>query len=290
MTPPHVAAFAILALNAGAALAQGVAPASAAASSATTLERVTVTAERRSVDLQAAPLSVTAISGATLDKSNIYDLAGLNGHVPGLSIAKSSGYERIVTIRGIGSETPENAYTTQPGVSLHIDGVYVANTISLDQSLFDLDRIEVLRGPQGTLFGQSSTGGTINLVTKQPVLGEFSGGGDVSVGNYKLYRARAELNVPLAADWALRGSVQKYGHEGFAHATAIPGSPNYGLDDADDRVLDELARHYGGSKQQAVLKALHDQHRAVFGAAEIAQLADASLTDWAQVYETLKYT
>lgn len=57
-----------------------------------------------------------------------------------MNIAKSSGYERIVTIRGIGSETPENAYATQPGVSFHVDGIYIANTISLDQSLFDVDQ------------------------------------------------------------------------------------------------------------------------------------------------------
>jgi len=221
-------------LHASAALAQS-APAPAAAASAPdvkSLETVTVTAEKRSVDLQKAPLAVTAISGDTLDKSNIYDLAGLNGTVPGLSIAKSSGYERIVTIRGVGSETPENAYTTQPGVALHIDGVYIANSISLDQSLFDLDRIEVLRGPQGTLFGQSSTGGTINLITKQPVLGEFSGAGDVSVGNYNLHRERAELNLPIGTDWAVRGSVQQYSHDGFAKSNVIP---DYGLDDANDK-------------------------------------------------------
>ena len=228
LLPLHAA----MAQSAPAAVAAPAAAASAPAASAPAaqIETVIVTAEKRSGDLQTVPLAVTAISGSTLDKSNVFDLSGLNGTVPGLSIAKSSGFERIVTIRGVGSETPENSFSTQPGVALHIDGVYIANSISLDQSLFDLDHIEVLRGPQGTLYGQSSTGGTINLVTKQPVLKEFSGGGDVSGGNYGLHRERGEINVPLGSEFALRASVQEYAHDGFAHSNVT----GYGLDDAHD--------------------------------------------------------
>jgi iron complex outermembrane receptor protein len=219
------------AVQAPAAAASATVVSASAPETTATIETVIVTAEKRSGDLQKVPVAVTAIAGAALDKSNIFDLAGLNGTVPGLSIAKSGGFERIVTIRGVGSETPENSYATQPGVALHVDGVYIANSISLDQSLFDLDRIEVLRGPQGTLFGQSSTGGTINLVTKQPVLKEFSGGGDVSLGNYNLHRERGEINVPLGSEFALRASVQQYAHDGFAKSNVIAG---YGLDDAND--------------------------------------------------------
>jgi iron complex outermembrane receptor protein len=204
--------------------------AAAAAATGTTIETVIVTAEKRSGDLQKTPVAVTAISGAQLDKSNIFDVSALNGTVPGLSIAKSAGFERVVTIRGIGSETPENSYATQPGVALHVDGVYIANSISLDQSLFDLERLEVLRGPQGTLFGQSSTGGTINLVTKQPVLKELSGSGDVSIGNYNLHRERGEINVPLGSEFALRASLQQYAHDGFAKSNVT----GYRLDDAND--------------------------------------------------------
>ncbi|WP_410965244.1 TonB-dependent receptor plug domain-containing protein, partial [Salmonella sp. SAL04286] len=82
-----------------------------------------------------------------------------------------------------------------PGVSLFIDGVYIANTISLDQTLFDVDHIEILRGPQGALYGQSSTGGAISIVTKQPVLNEYSGHADLQFGNYGLHRERAEINI-----------------------------------------------------------------------------------------------
>src|SRR5450432_2871884 len=158
------------------------------------LEQITVRAEKREVDLQQAPVAISAISDSALDQSNITQLADLNGSVPGLTIATSSGFERMVSIRGIGSETPENAFTTQPGVSLHVDGVYIANSISLDQTLFDVDQIEVSRGPQATVFGQASTGGSINLISKQPQLGSYDAHIDLSGGSYDLYRARGMLN------------------------------------------------------------------------------------------------
>ncbi|MEW7849921.1 TonB-dependent receptor [Massilia aurea] len=183
------------------------------------IEKIIVTAEKRRVNLQEAPLAVTAISGDALGKANVVNLAGLNGQVPGMSISKSAGFETVVTVRGVGSETPQASLQTQPGVSLHVDGVYIANSISLNQSLFDLDRLEVLRGPQGTVSGMASTGGTINLVSKQPKLGETSGSGDISVGNYHLTQVRAAVNVPLAETVAMRASLQKYDHDGFARST-----------------------------------------------------------------------
>lgn len=208
--------------------AAGPAPAS---DSAQGLQEVHITAQRRSADIQKTPLAVTAVSQDTLDKSNITDLSGLNGIVPSLEITKTSGFENIVTVRGVGAETPENAPTTVPGVALFIDGVYIANTISLDQTLFDLDHIEVMRGPQGALYGQSAIGGAISLVSKQPELNQVSGSGDVSYGNYNLHRERAELNAPIGDKIAIRASVQQYEHDGFTTDTALPGVK---LDDAND--------------------------------------------------------
>ena len=191
--------------------------------SAQTLETVTVTAEKRKVSVQDAPIAITAISGSSLDKSNVTQMSDLNGLVPGLTIAKSSGFERIASIRGIGSETPENAFTTQPGVSFYVDGVYIANTISLDDALFDVDHVEISRGPQATVFGQASTGGTINLISNQPQLHQFGASVEGSGGTYDLYRTRDMINVPIGETLALRGSIQVYGHEGFATDTDIPG-------------------------------------------------------------------
>lgn len=204
----------------------------AAAEAPATVTDVIVTAERRSTTLQKTPVAVSAISSSSLDKSFVNEISSLNAVVPGLEITKTAGSENLVTIRGVGSETPENTLTTSPGVSQFIDGVYIANSISLDQSLFDLDHVEVLRGPQGDLYGQSSIGGSINLVTKQPQLHTFSGFGDASFGDYDLSRFRLGVNIPIGDTLAIRISAQKYDHDGFTQDVFFPGG--YDLDDAHD--------------------------------------------------------
>jgi iron complex outermembrane receptor protein len=228
-------AFVLAAGFAPAALAQTSVPlttaVTAAAAPASEVGEVVVTAERRSKSLQTTPLAISVVSSDALDKSFTNEISGLNAVVPSLEITKTSGFENLVTIRGVGSETPENAPTTVPGVSEFIDGVYIANTVSLDQTLFDIDHIEVLRGPQGSLYGQSSIGGAISIVTKQPVLNSYDGSADVSIGNYNLFRERGEVNIPVDDTVALRASIQKYDHDGFTTNSAIPG---FKLDDAHD--------------------------------------------------------
>jgi iron complex outermembrane recepter protein len=211
-----------------------LAAAAPSASSSSTLETVIVTAERRGTDVQTTPEAVTSISGQTLDQSFSTSVSGLNAVVPSLEVTKSSGFENLVTLRGVGSGTPENGLTTVPGVSQFIDGVYIANTISLDQTLFDVQSVEVLRGPQGALYGQSSIGGAINITTRQPQLNTFDASGDFSAGTYNLTRERAEVNLPLSDTLALRISGQKFDHDGFTTNLAIPG---FKLDDAHDASL-----------------------------------------------------
>ena len=196
-------------------------------------EQITVTALRQKTSLQKTPAAISVVSGETLDKSNITNAAGLNGLVPGLTVTKAAGFENLVNIRGVGSSTPENALVTQPGVAFFMDGVYLANSISLDQTLFDIDRVEVLRGPQGSLYGQSSTGGVINLVTKQPVLGQYGGQAEWGIGNYSLFQERAEVNLPVSDTVAVRMSFQKYDHDGFGHSIDQP-IVGYSLDNAHD--------------------------------------------------------
>ena len=197
----------------------------------TTLNEVVVTAGRRASDIQKTPTAVSTVSSAALDASFINEISGLNSIVPSLQITQANGSENLVSIRGVGSETPENTATTTPGISEFIDGVYIVNSVSLDETLFDIDHIEVLRGPQGDLYGESSTGGAINLITKQPELNSFGGSGDVSGGDYDLVRARAEVNLPVGDTVAIRASVQKYSHEGFTKDTYFD---DFRLDDADD--------------------------------------------------------
>jgi iron complex outermembrane recepter protein len=198
------------------------------------LEEIVVTAERRKSDVQATPIAITALSADALEKSHIDNLADLSGFAPGLVITKTSGRETVPTIRGIGSATPENYGSTGPGVSMFVDGVYIGDSLSPGEGFFDLDHVEVMRGPQGTLYGVSSTGGAIILVGKQPTLKSFEASGDVSVGDYNYHKERASINVPIGDDLALRVSGQKLDHDGFATNTLAPG---YNLDDAHTQDL-----------------------------------------------------
>ena len=195
------------------------------------LEEVVVTARKREVSLQQAPVAISVVSGEDFDKSNIVRLDNFNGYVPGLVVAKNDGAGRVVTIRGIGWETAQNL-TTQPSVLTYIDGIYLANPLAMGLDLGDLERVEVLRGPQGTEFGQGTTGGSINIVTKKPQFDKLDGSVELSYGTYDHVRGRASLNVPLSDTWAFRASVQKYERDGFAE---IKGGEldGYDLDDAD---------------------------------------------------------
>jgi iron complex outermembrane receptor protein len=207
-----------------------------AAPASSDLDEIVVTANRRTSDVQKTALSITAVSADTLTKDNVVQLADINGTVPGLEITKASGYETDVSIRGVGLGTPENELTTSPGIATFIDGVYIANSISLDETLFDLDHVEVLRGPQGALYGQSSTGGALLLVSKQPVLDQFSGVGAVTLGDYNLHREQAAVNIPISDKFAIRMSAQNYGHDGFTKNTDFPNLSEDNANDVDGKI------------------------------------------------------
>lgn len=234
-----VSALALLAAALPAtAWAEDAAPDAAAAPDADAaaggpLGEIVVSAERTNVTLQKASLSVTAVTDETLKQSNITEITGLNGSVPGLVVAKSGGGERNISIRGIGSETPENP-STQPGVSFHVDGVYIFNSIAANAAFIDVAQVEVLRGPQGTMYGQGSTGGTINVVSKQPDASALSGSANVGYGNYDMFKADAAINVPITDTLAIRAAGQRLRHDGYAKATDVAGDPDYELDDADE--------------------------------------------------------
>ena len=124
------------------------------------IDEVIVTAEKRVESLQDVSKAVTALSNDEIERKNIVDFVGLSAIAPGVTVAKNEGYKTIISIRGVGDETNQNAIAA-PSVALHMDGIFIASKFSLRTDFIDLDRIEVLRGPQGTLFGQNSTGGTV---------------------------------------------------------------------------------------------------------------------------------
>ena len=179
------------------------------------IEEVIVSAEKRNESLQDVSISVTALTENELETKNITDFVGLSAIAPGVTVAKNEGYKTIISIRGVGDETNQNAIAA-PSVALHMDGIFIASKFSLRTDFIDLERIEVLRGPQGTLFGQNSTGGTINVISQKPSFDNIKGKADVALGNYGLFKFRGAVNVPLSDTVATRMSVVSTDRDGFS--------------------------------------------------------------------------
>ena len=118
------------------------------------IEEVFVTAEKRSESLQDISQAVTAISDQDIESKNIESMVDLSAIVPGVTVAKNEGYKTVISIRGVGNETNQNAIAA-PSVAFHMDGNFIASPFALQTDFIDVDRIEVMRGPQGTLFGQN---------------------------------------------------------------------------------------------------------------------------------------
>jgi iron complex outermembrane receptor protein len=173
------------ALLAGAALM--ATPASAQDDGGPQLEEIVVTAQKREQNLQDVPVAVTALSQATLETNRIVDVRDLSAMAPNLTVRVASGGSSLPTYSMRGLVTGGGALGSDRGISVYIDGVYVqAGSGSIFQ-FADLERIEVLRGPQGTLFGRNATGGAISILTRGPT-GEFGVRQELSYGNYDQLR------------------------------------------------------------------------------------------------------
>ncbi|MDB2474271.1 TonB-dependent receptor [Gammaproteobacteria bacterium] len=178
------------------------------------IEDVIVTAEKRSESIQDISQSVSALTDSDLDSKNITSFVDLSGIVPGVTVAKNEGYKTVISIRGVGNETNQNAIAA-PSVAFHMDGIFIASPFSLQTDFVDIDRIEVLRGPQGTLFGQNSTGGAINIISKKPTTDEYGGKADFTLGTYGLTKFRTSNNIPLNEKLATRFSATITERDGF---------------------------------------------------------------------------
>jgi outer membrane receptor protein involved in Fe transport len=190
----------VVAMAAAPAWAQDAAPQGAEAPDDGT---IIVTATRRSEALSDVPIAVSAVTGETLEKTGATDVRALGQVAPSLLVSGATSEVNFTArIRGIGTvgENPG----LESSVGLFIDGVYRSRTGVGLSELGDIERVEVLRGPQGTLFGRNSTAGLINIVTKGPELGAFAGKGSVSYGNYDYWRVDGMINAPLGDKAALR--------------------------------------------------------------------------------------
>ncbi len=172
---------------------------------------VVVTAQKRVENVQSIPLAVTPVAGAKLIEQGVTDVRELGHLVPGIILGQDYIYTQI-DIRGVGANN--DAPALDPAVAFNIDGIYQARDYGTYGSFYDIQRVEVLRGPQGTLYGRNATGGSINLVTNKPV-DSFHAAAEADFGNYALIRTSAMLNIPLAKGFAIRGAFQQAKHDGY---------------------------------------------------------------------------
>jgi iron complex outermembrane receptor protein len=190
------------------------------------LEEVLVTAQRREEPLQAVPISASALSASQLDRAQITSLDALQYAVPNLTNAPSqtSGTSTSFSMRGqfVRDTTP----TIDPAVSLYLDGVYIARMPGANLDLVDMQRVEVLRGPQGTLFGRNASGGAINLVPARPTFDREALVKAV-FGDYGRANLSAVANVPSADHrYALRFAAMHAEHGGYGHNSLLDSDLN----------------------------------------------------------------
>jgi iron complex outermembrane receptor protein len=197
------AALAILPATAAAQTA-GASDRGAAASQ---LSEVIVTATRREESLQSVPISVTAVTGADLKESDVHDIKGLQFMAPSLHFGATTGDPTSLLASMRGMYVTDSTSTVDPAVGVYLNGVYIARSTGLNMALVDIQRVEVLRGPQGTLFGRNTMGGAINIVPAEPTH-DLSGSLGAAVGNYEARRVTGVVNVPIGEHLAARVAAE----------------------------------------------------------------------------------
>lgn len=177
------------------------------------LAEIVVTAQRREENLQRVGVAVTAVTGEDLVRSGITQPDDLGKLAPALTVQPSAGSSVSIYLRGVGAQSG-NAYA-ENAVSFNFNGVYIGRPTAPVGTFYDLERVEVVKGPQGTLYGRNSTGGAINVLPRRPDLGDFGGSIDLEYGNYDNKRATAALNIPLGSVAALRVAGQVVDRDGY---------------------------------------------------------------------------
>ncbi|MFL6751051.1 MAG: TonB-dependent receptor [Sphingomicrobium sp.] len=241
----YATAFALsVALGSTAALAQDAsADAPVAADAAATAEpqageqaadngEIVVTAQKRAENVQDVPISIAAFTGETLEKNNVVNLEGLGKITPNLSIAKGAqtSYVRLA-IRGIGAASNT---TVEPSVAVFLDGAYVPRVGAVISSMLDMESVEVLRGPQGTLFGRNASVGAVSFHTARPKYGDFGGEVTGEIGNGDRYKASGYVNVPVGEKAAFRFAGSQQWFNGYWH-NELDGKQVGGTDDTTVR-------------------------------------------------------
>jgi iron complex outermembrane recepter protein len=177
------------------------------------LEEITVTATRRETSLEETPLSLSVISAADIVRDRVVSMTDVAQQIPSLTYIPDSGSETYLIIRG--ASTIDDSTGTDQGVSMFVDDVVRISVADLQPELFDMERVEVLKGPQGTLFGRNSIGGVVSLYTKNPTL-QNEAGAELTYGRYNTFEAKGMLNLPVIDDkLAVRLVVTRHSNDGY---------------------------------------------------------------------------
>lgn len=185
---------------------------------------IVVTAQKRAQSLQEVPFAVTAFGPDQVEAQRLFGLEDLAKNTPNFTIASNSPSQPVLTIRGIGSTNREAG--SDRSVVPFVDEIYLGRTSASTFDIFDIERVEVLRGPQGTLFGRNVSGGAISITTAKPV-DRIEAKAQLTAGNYDRFEARAMINVPLTESWAARVTGSTVRHGGF-YDNVLLGDDNVG--------------------------------------------------------------
>lgn len=174
-----------------------------------------VTARRRQEQLQQVPVAITAFSGEELERSNIVRMENLGTVTPGLSISPNQSRSNSPGFAIRGQRQDAGFLTNDPSVGIYIAEAVQARNFGLAQSLFDLESVQVLKGPQGTLFGRNTTGGAILFQPRRPDMNEFEGYVQTRIGNFNRFDVQGVVNVPITSTLAFRGGVNRTYRHGY---------------------------------------------------------------------------
>jgi len=188
--------------------ARGLPPASMAAE----LAPVLITAQRRTEDAQRAPVAITVLSSEALRDARVTQPQDLTYVAPGLQIGSLPGGSALIYLRGVGNFANS---LQDPTVTFNFDGVYIARHTATGGLFYDLERVEVLKGPQGTLYGRNATGGAVNILPRRPVLGVLGGEMAAEYGQYNAMRLDGALNLPIGERAGVRLAGQHASHNAY---------------------------------------------------------------------------
>ena len=196
-----------------AALAQtGTPPPAEAPPAIVGLEEITVTAQKRQQSLQDVPLSVSAFTGDMLKQGRMADIRGIVDFTPGFSGKTEDGFTDALAMRGI--STNDFGIGGDPSVAMFVDGIWAGRTGGVMTAMYDVERAEVVKGPQGTLFGRNSIAGAVSVITNKPE-DAYEASAELSLASFQHIEAEAMVNVPLGDEWALRASGYTLNNDGF---------------------------------------------------------------------------